>query len=141
MFVVKRFTFQDAALKAQAFAIRHAVFVREQGIAAALEYDQEEAAHHYLLLHDHQPVATARWRKTGPGIKLERFAVLSPCRNRGIGAFLLQEVLSDVSAAGEMIYLHAQLRAVPFYERNGFHQSGNPFTEAGLAHFLMEYAV
>lgn len=140
MFVVKRFSVQDQVLAEQAFAIRNEVFVQEQGIAAALEYDREEESHHYLLFLGDQPLATARWRATEKGIKLERFAVRRPFRNQGIGAVLLKEILSDVSAPGKMIYLHAQLRSVTFYERNGFSKVGRQFAEAGIAHFLMQHA-
>ncbi len=139
MFVVKRFSVQDQSLAEHAFAIRNEVFVQEQGIAAALEYDREAEAHHYLLFLGDQALATARWRATEKGIKLERFAVRQPFRNKGIGAILLKEILPDVSALGIMIYLHAQLRSVTFYERNGFSKVGNQFSEAGIAHFMMQY--
>ena len=139
MCVVKRFSFQDKTLAEQASAIRYEVFVKEQGIDAALEYDDEEAAHHYLLFLDDKPVATARWRETENGIKLERFAVLPPFRNQGVGAIILKEVLQDVAALGKTIYLHAQLKAVRFYERNGFLKLGGQFSEAGGEHFMMQY--
>jgi predicted GNAT family N-acyltransferase len=38
-----------------------------------------------------------------------------------------------------MIYLHSQINAIPFYERNGFVKFGEQFTEAGIVHFLMKY--
>ena len=123
----------------QAFAIRKAVFVEEQGVDASLEYDHEEEARHYLLFLGEKPLATARWRETEKGIKLERFAVLPQFRNRGIGEVILKEVLKDVTSMEKPIYLHAQLKAVSFYERNGFYKVGEQFTEAGIGHFLMKY--
>ncbi|MCX6304336.1 MAG: GNAT family N-acetyltransferase [Bacteroidetes bacterium] len=140
MFTVKRFTFEDKELAEKAFAIRRSVFVEEQGVDAALEYDHEEEARHYLLFLGEKAVATARWRETGNGIKLERFAVLPQFRNRGIGEVILKEVLKDVTESGKSVYLHSQLKAVPFYERNGFVKEGQMFTEAGIGHFLMKYA-
>jgi predicted GNAT family N-acyltransferase len=140
MFEVKPFSIADEALAKQAFAIRQAVFVQEQGIDASLEYDHEEEARHYLLFQDSQPVATARWRRTEHGIKLERFAVLPTFRNRGAGARLLETVLRDVVPLGKTVYLHAQLRAVKFYERNGFSKTGGEFNEAGIPHFAMRLA-
>jgi predicted GNAT family N-acyltransferase len=139
MFTIKRFSFQDKVMAEKAFSIRKAVFVEEQGVDASLEYDHEEEAHHYLLLLSEKPIATARWRETEKGIKLERFAVLPQFRNRGIGEILLKEVLKDVISAEKPIYLHAQLKAVPFYQRNGFFKTGEPFTEAGISHYLMKY--
>ena len=139
MFTVKRFTFEDKELAEKAFAIRKIVFVEEQGVDAALEYDHEEEAHHYLLFLGEKPIATARWRETEKGIKLERFAVLPSFRNRGIGDIILKEVLKDVTPLGKLMYLHSQLKAVPFYERNGFNKEGQMFVEAGIEHFRMKY--
>jgi predicted GNAT family N-acyltransferase len=139
MFTVKRFSIQDTLMAQKAFAIRKAVFVEEQGVDANLEYDHEEEAHHYLLFLGAKPIATARWRETEKGIKLERFAVMPQFRNRGIGEIILKEVLQDVSSMGKRIYLHAQIKAVSFYERNGFYKIGEKFTEAGIEHFRMEF--
>jgi predicted GNAT family N-acyltransferase len=140
MIEVKKFTIEDKELAEQAFAIRRRVFVEEQGVDAALEYNKEEQAHHYLLLIAGKPVAAARWRETDKGIKLERFAVLPEFRNRGFGEIILEAVLKDVAGSGKTIYLHSQLRAVPFYERNGFVKEGEIFTEAGIEHYYMKYA-
>ncbi|MCX6246299.1 MAG: GNAT family N-acetyltransferase [Bacteroidetes bacterium] len=135
---VKRFSFSDQELADQAFSIRKKVFVEEEGVDAGLEYDHEEEAHHYLLMMAGKALATARWRETEKGIKLERFAVLQEFRNRGLGGIILKEVLKDVIPLGKAIYLHSQLRAVPFYERNGFVTEGDLFFEAGIGHYRME---
>jgi predicted GNAT family N-acyltransferase len=140
MVTVKRFKFTDKELAEKAFSIRKSVFVEEQGVEATLEYDHEEEAHHYLLFLGEKPIATARWRDTEKGIKLERFAVLPPFRNRGFGEVILKEVINDVALTGKTIYLHAQLRAVSFYERNGFKKEGPLFAEAGIDHFLMKFS-
>ncbi len=137
--MVKRFTSRDKEMADQAFAIRRKVFVEEQGVDAAMEYDHEDEAHHYLLILAGKPIATARWRKTEKGIKLERFAVLPGFRNRGIGEIILKEVLKDVIPLKKMIYLHSQVNATSFYERNGFTKFGEQFTEAGIEHFVMHY--
>jgi predicted GNAT family N-acyltransferase len=141
MIEVKRFSSEDKDLAEQAFAIRRKVFVEEQGVDATLEYDKEEFARHYLLLVGEKPIATARWRETEKGIKLERFAVLPQFRNRGFGELILAEVLIDVIPTGKLIYLHSQLRAVPFYERNGFVQEGPHFFEAGIEHVEMKWRI
>ncbi len=135
---VKRFNFNDRKLAEQAFAIRRRVFVDEEGVDPNLEYDHEEDAHHYLLLLGGKALATARWRETGKGIKLERFAVLPEFRNRGLGGIILKEVISDVVPLGKTIYLHSQLRAVPFYERYGFVKEGPVFYEANMEHYYMQ---
>ena len=139
MIEIKRFGFEDKELAEKAFQIRRKVFVEEQGVDPALEYDHEQESHHYLMLLGEKPIGAARWRETPGGIKLERFAVLKEYRNRGLGEIILREVIKDVVPSGKKIYLHSQLKAVPFYERNGFVKMGDPFTEAGMKHYCMEY--
>ena len=127
----------DLAEKAN--QIRQSVFVEEQNVDPALEYDEfENVATHYLLSVDHKPVATARWRETSKGIKLERFATLMEYRNKGLGALILHRVLDDVGLKNKRIYLHSQLKAIPFYERQGFVKIGDQFKEAEIEHFEME---
>ncbi len=140
MFKVIKFTSEDKALASQALNIRKKVFVEEQGVDPALENDHEDEARHFLLFLGEKPIAAARWRETGKGIKLERFAVLPEFRNRGIGEIILRAVLEDVVPLEKPIYLHAQTKAVSFYERNGFEKVGEQFTEAGLEHYLMTYS-
>lgn len=126
-----------------AFTIREQVFVHEQGVPADLEYDahdRQATTRHYLArAADGTPAGAARWRQTENGVKLERFAVLPDFRNQEIGAALLKQVVADVrqQAPGEVVYLHAQLRAVPFYERHGFERVGKLFEEAGIQHYKM----
>ena len=139
MVEIKRFTIDDKSSSEQAFFIRRKVFVDEQGVDRTLEYNNEDQSNHYLLFLAGKPIATARWRETENGIKLERFAVLPEFRNRGFGEIILKEVLKDVKPTGKIIYLHSQARAVPFYERNGFNKVGEMFVEAGIEHYYMKF--
>ncbi|MDB5261926.1 MAG: family acetyltransferase [Adhaeribacter sp.] len=123
-----------------AFTIREKVFVEEQGVPTAEEYDQyERTAHHYLATCAGVPCGAARWRQTEKGIKLERFAVLPEYRNQEVGSHLLHKVLLDVKAMhpGKEIYLHAQLPALNFYARHGFAPVGEPFSECDIEHYKM----
>jgi predicted GNAT family N-acyltransferase len=125
-----------------AFTIREKVFVEGQGVPLDLEHDEHDRrdARHYLArTADGTPAGAARWRETDKGIKLERFAVLPEYRNQEIGAALLHAVLRDVNAEfpAAPVYLNAQLRAVPFYERHGFHKVGEMFVEADIQHYKM----
>lgn len=130
--------FKNIHLRVEAFYIRTQVFVFEQHVDPSLEYDEfDDVARHYLAYTDDLPTGTARWRQTPEGIKLERFAVLSPYRNKGIGKALLDTIMKEVSPLSGHIYLHAQIQAVPFYERHGFVTEGEPFFEAGMKHFSM----
>ena len=126
-----------------AFTIREKVFVEEQKVPAELEYDQhdrEATTRHYLAWVDGQPAGAARWRPTSHGVKLERFAVLPSFRNQGVGEALVHQVLADVraeAADAPQVYMHAQLRAIPLYERTGFQKVGDMFEEADIQHYKM----
>jgi len=140
MYNVVSAVFNNSALTAVIFRIRHEVFVIEQQVSREEEFDEfEKSSIHYLCYKDQIPCATARWRITSEGIKLERFAVLQSFRNKGAGAAVLHKVLKDVLPAGQKIYLHAQLKAVNFYERVGFKKEGPMFSEANIDHFKMYY--
>ncbi len=130
----------DAALMELAFSVRTDVFIIEQKVDPLLEMDEFDAtANHYLALDGDKPIATARWRYTENGIKLERFAVLKDYRNGGSGSQILKMVLEDVLPLNEYTYLHAQLRAIPFYKRHGFETEGELFVEADIEHYKMHY--
>jgi predicted GNAT family N-acyltransferase len=142
MVTVKKICYQDEAARKKAFAVRTKVFVEEQQVDPDLEYDTYEVvSQHYLVyIPGGEAIGTARWRETENGIKLERFAILPAYRNKQVGALLLEKVLSDTIPLRKPIYLHAQLRAVPFYQRQGFATTGEPFREAGMEHYLMIYS-
>jgi predicted GNAT family N-acyltransferase len=125
-----------------AFSIRRHVFVDEQRVSAEEEYDEYEGTStHFLARMDGTPCGTARWRRTSKGVKLERFAVLSAFRGRGVGRALVQGVLNNVFSQQpepiESIYLHAQVSAMPLYASFGFVSVGPMFEEAGIQHYKM----
>ncbi|MDI1234558.1 MAG: GNAT family N-acetyltransferase [bacterium] len=134
---VKKVT--NKAEKKAAFDIRQVVFVIEQVVDPAEEYDEyDEACTHFLATADGVACGTARWRFKAPGIiKLERFAVLENYRGKGVGAALVKAVLSDLPLA-DKVMMHAQLHAIPFYQKLGFETYGPQFDEAGIEHFAMK---
>lgn len=129
-------------LKEKAFALRREVFVIEQEVSTEDEFDDyEELSHHYVVLDEEgNAIGAARWRKTENGIKLERFAVKEGHRGTGIGSALVEKVLEDIrekEGEGQNIYLHAQLGAVPLYQKYGFQEIGDQFLECDIWHYLM----
>ena len=125
------------------FRIRELVFVIEQEVDAAEEYDEfETSATHFKALFDGTPVGTARWRFTDKGIKLERFAVLKPFRGKGVGQALVAAVLKDIgndpANQGKTCYLHAQVTAMGLYEKFGFQKEGDLFMECNISHYNMK---
>lgn len=121
----------------KAFAVRKKVFVEEQNCPPELEWENEEESTHFLALLNNEPCGACRWRKTGQGYKLERFAVLKEFRGKRIGQALLAAVLSDLPTDATYVYLHSQLDAMHLYSRFGFAAEGPQFEEAGIQHFKM----
>ena len=139
-FQIRKFTLRDEhALARMALTIRTEVFVNEQQVDPGLEYEHEEECTHYLLFAGGQAVATARWRETSEGIKLERFATLPDHRSKGYGTAILRVILADVIPLGRPVYLHAQLTAERFYLQHGFERVGELFSEANIEHYKMIY--
>ena len=139
MVEIKKFRFKDENLMKKAHEIRHEVFVIGQNCPEELEWEFEEESTHFLLIEDNIPIATARHRKTDNGFKLERFAVLSQARGKGIGMLILKAILEDIKESKSLKYMHAQEQVIPFYEKVGFEKSGDLFEEAGIMHYKMEY--
>lgn len=137
---VKKFDGKKEGLLDAAFAIRQEVFIEGQQVPHELEKDgYDPEAIHYLLIFNDKYIGTARRRLTSQGVKLERFAVLPKYRNRGLGKKLLQIVMEDLKSYPGQIYLNAQQMVVSFYEQAGFEKVGDPFEEAGILHFRMNY--
>lgn len=128
-----------------AYFIRKEVFVIEQKVDPNKEYDEfESVSKHFIACCDGKPVGTARWRVTPYGVKLERFAVLKDSRGKGIGQALVVAVLEDIKAnpdaANMNKYLHAQVSAVPLYQKFGFEIVGDMFEECNIMHYKMQLA-
>lgn len=123
----------------QAFAIREQVFCVEQNVDRDVEMDEfDQSAQHILAIIDDKPIATARWRFTDEGAKMERFAVLKEYRGKGIGDALVQYVLNELKNQ-EYIYLNAQESVIKFYEKCGFRVVGPSFYEADIPHRKMVF--
>jgi len=136
---------RSADERAQAFAIRREVFVAEQGISEALEFDGLDAcARHLLARRDGQPVGSLRLRflEEGRVAKIERVAVRAAARRHKVGHALLQAALALARDAGaNEARLHAQCTAQGFYARLGFAAGGPIFMEDGIPHVAMRRAL
>ena len=137
MIEIKKFHFNDEDLMKTAHNIRYDVFVVGQNCPEEIEWEFEEESTHFLVYDNNEAVATARHRKTKKGYKLERFAVSEINRGKGYGHIVLTEILKDLKNVTEMIYMHAQIQVLPFYEKLGFIKEGNVFEEAGIMHYKM----
>ncbi|MCK5001813.1 MAG: GNAT family N-acetyltransferase [Gammaproteobacteria bacterium] len=116
--------------------IRTCVFIEEQHVPAELEWDEFDAQSiHFLVLHDNNPIATARLKPDG---QIGRMAVIKNYRHKGIGTELLTTVLLQAKINGySMVYLHAQKQAIDFYKQFHFIYNGSEFMDAGITHRAM----
>lgn len=121
-------------------AVRAAVFVTELGIAAGLEDDGQDVRCWHVQARD-QDGRTIGAGRLDPDGRIGRMAVLSAWRDRGVGNAMLQALLRQARSAGRGdVFLHAQVDAVPFYQRSGFTAEGPEFREAGIIHQTMRLA-
>jgi len=126
---------RDAARLA---AIRRTVFIDEQGVPEALEWDEHDAAalHLLALAGDGTPIGCARLLPDG---HVGRMAVLPAWRRQGVGQALLAAVMDAAQARGHAtLRLSAQTHAAGFYARAGFVVVGDEYEEAGIPHVAMQ---
>jgi predicted GNAT family N-acyltransferase len=110
------------------------------------EYPGFEDAEHIVAVIDHpageRVVGTATlvagYPEEGVG-KLTQMAVDPQRRREGIGRRLVVELeqRAFLDHRLRLLFCHAQLDAVPFYEALGWETEGEVFEEAGIEHFRM----
>jgi predicted GNAT family N-acyltransferase len=117
--------------------VRRAVFIDEQGVPEALEWDADDAGALHILAIDGagQAIGCARLLPDG---HIGRMAVLPAWRGRGVGRALLATVINAAQARGHStLLLSAQTHAADFYARAGFVAIGAVYEEAGIPHVAM----
>jgi len=116
--------------------IREQVFIREQAVPEALEWDgMDENAIHILVRHSSgQAIATARLLNDG---HIGRMAVLPDYRQQGVGSAMLRALLKVCQQHQLQAYLDAQTHALGFYQKMGFKTQGSEFMDAGIPHYRM----
>ena len=118
-------------------AVRQTVFIEEQRVPEALEWDgQDESCYHVLVTAaGNRPVGTGRMKPDG---HIGRMAVLKDFRGQGVGSAILTALL-DVARQQQWseVYLYAQVAAILFYEKHGFTANGEQFMDAGIPHRSM----
>ena len=121
---------QDAKL------IRTQVFICEQGITEADEWDDQDViSQHFVIYDQDQPIATARLLENN---SVGRVAVLKAYRGQGIGQMIMLEIISYAQKQRlSVLTLSSQVHAISFYEKLGFTVQGNSYDECGISHIEM----
>jgi predicted GNAT family N-acyltransferase len=121
--------------------LRTQVFVREQGVPAEIELDERDIVCIHAVAEDEagHVIGTGRLLPPDAGIgRIGRMAVDREWRGKGVGAAMLDALMVAAAARGDqLIELHAQLHAAPFYDRQGFERIGAVYEEAGIPHVTM----
>jgi predicted GNAT family N-acyltransferase len=117
--------------------IRQRVFIEEQQVPEALEWDDaDETAIHLLATISGQSVACARVLPDG---HIGRMAVLPEWRGQGLGeALLLQAIQVCNQLEVTHAYLSAQTHAIGFYQQAGFEVCSEPYLDANILHVDMQ---
>lgn len=117
--------------------LREAVFMREQGVTAELEWDGLDESSRHALAVNASGEAVGCGRLT-PDAHIGRMAVLPEWRGRKAGSAILQALLDEArKRACAEVELNAQVQALPFYRRFGFVEEGEVFMDADMPHLKM----
>ena len=119
---VRTITASTAEHMQRVFAIRAAVFMSEQNCPYEEEFDGNDyCATHVIGLVDGRPGAVIRVRYFSGFAKLERLAVLKPCRGTAVTRAVIEAAIEICRRKGyERVYGHAQARLIGFWEKHGF---------------------
>ena len=136
--------------RAAAFAVRHDVFVLEQGVPADLELDElDETADHFVAYAGGRAVGAGRLVVEAAGFEgsdphlgqvahLGRLAVRPEARGTGLGVRFVGVIEQRAVQRGlSLVALSAQTYALGFYQRLGYTAHGPVFDDAGLPHRWM----
>lgn len=118
--------------------VRRKVFIEEQQVPEELEWDEYDAISFHILVLDKngQPIATGRIKPDG---HIGRMAVLKSWRSQGIGSAVLQTLIKHALDQNcPEVFLHAQVDAIPFYNKHGFSVCSDEFMDAGIPHRTMK---
>jgi putative N-acetyltransferase (TIGR04045 family) len=128
------------------FAVRHQVFVEDQGLFKGTDrdaHDDEAATLHVVAMVDGEIVGAVRlYPLRGNLWKGDRLAVLPSARVHQLGGELVRFAVRTASACGgRRMVAQVQVPNVRFFERLGWVREGSPAHYAGIMHQPMAIAL
>lgn len=128
------------SLPDEAKQIRISVFVDEQGFTD--EFDEaDNSSTHIVAFDGGKPVATARvfYDAAEKRFVIGRIAVVKHRRGENIGTKIIEAAEKEIiKNDNKYSYIHAQKRAVGFYEKLGYASFGEMEPEQGYPHIWMK---
>ncbi|MFN3256394.1 MAG: MSMEG_0567/Sll0786 family nitrogen starvation N-acetyltransferase [Ilumatobacter sp.] len=129
----------DTATTSSHLAIRHRVFVEEQGVMVLTDidaWDRDITTINVLAAHGREVAGTVRLYDLGEGRwKGDRLAVLPAHRASMVGACLVRYAVATAAAAGgTSMDASVQVANVSFFERLGWRCDGEVGPYFGLPH-------
>lgn len=134
---------RTAEERSEAFAIRHSVFVKEQGLFTITDRDEHDAkSTHLIARRGEKMVGTVRVfpdPEKGNGHWVGgRLAVHADYRVYQVGASLVKEAMKRVKKKGCTVFsAHVQEKNVRFFHKLGWRPIGPPETICGHPHQYM----
>ncbi len=131
-FYVGKDHFEDA------YAVREAVFMKEQGFQNEVDNNDDKATH--CVIYDNDlPVAVGRYyNEKGERIIVGRICVLPQYRGKNLGARLLEEIEAHAVEKGyRSAELSAQVAVKEFYEKYEYKQEGKFYLDEHCLHVKM----
>lgn len=127
----------EAWQRAASIYVRMRVFVLERGIDLKNEFDQNDVPGvTYAVIYDgKEPVATGRFLREGEDEgRLTRIATLADYRGQYLGSQIITALERHAQSVHvHKLTIHAELTAVTFYERLGYHSVSDVYYEDGVA--------
>jgi len=121
-------------------AIRHEVFMQEQGISYTDEFEGDEDSFiHFCCYRNGLLIGYIRVSISNDEIHIGRLAVRKRFRKQGIGTKLMAtaEKFGRENTC-KIASLNAQIQAKGFYAKLGYIECGDTFLEANIEHILMK---
>lgn len=124
-------------VRSLAYQLRQTIFVKEQGIAATLEFDKRDAdpqTDYFVFCQQEIPIATIRFQcLDAKTIQPDRFCVAKSFRKLGVGSAVLALYETYAQFLGfQFAQLSAEATASVFYQGLGYRIISDTYLEDGI---------
>jgi predicted GNAT family N-acyltransferase len=118
--------------------IRHEVMYPELPFDVIKLPEDAEGIHFGLYIGAQLSAVVSLFNKGGR-YQFRKFATVKAFQGKGYGSMLLNYIIAYVrQEEGNQLWCNARISALKFYEKFGFNQSGEYFSEHGIDFVIME---